>query len=385
MREPGVTGVPGIPAGHRLATVGTVLALAVVNGCGGGGTDAGASAPDLAGKSFVATEVTGRELVPQSEVVLLFGEDSVAARAGCNTLTGGATWDDGVLRLTGEPATTMMACSGDLTRQDEWLAGLLRSEPAVRLAQVLGDDGVRLDGTTLVVGDGAQRLTLTEQSRSRTSRYAMDPAVTSLVVLVAAVGLFLWNRLPVGVVAILTALALYLTGVLDVGTALGGFGDPVVVFVASVFVVSEALDATGVTTWAGQVVTRWAGSGRVALTVALMLLAGVLTAVVSPNGAVAALLPMVVVVAVRHQHAPSQLLIPIAFAAHAGALLALSGSPVDMVVSGAAADAGAGRFGYVEFALVGAPLLVTTVAGFSTVTITSVVVTSVIAAGIGGG
>jgi di/tricarboxylate transporter len=68
----------------------------------------------------------------------------------------------------------------------------------------------------------------------------MDPAVASLVVLGGAVALFLWNRLPVGVVAILVALALYATGVLDAEAALSGFGDPVVIFVASLFVVSEA-------------------------------------------------------------------------------------------------------------------------------------------------
>ncbi|WP_127503101.1 hypothetical protein [Actinoplanes solisilvae] len=36
----------------------------------------------------------------------------------------------------------------------------------------------------------------------------MDPAATSLVILGVAVALFVWNRLPVGVVAVLTALAL---------------------------------------------------------------------------------------------------------------------------------------------------------------------------------
>ncbi len=73
--------------------------------------------------------------------------------------------------------------------------------------------------------------------------------------------------------------------------ALAGFGDPVVIFVASLFVVSEGLDATGVTTWAGQAITDRAGTGRRRLLVAFMVLAGVLTAVVSPNGSVAALLP----------------------------------------------------------------------------------------------
>ena len=57
----------------------------------------------------------------------------------------------------------------------------------------------------------------------------------------------------------------------------------------------------------------------------------------------------------------SQLLIPLAFAAHAGALLALTGSPVSVIVSEAAADAGIGQFGFFEFALTGIPLLVGTI------------------------
>lgn len=190
----------------------------------------------------------------------------------------------------------------------------------------------------------------------------MDPAVASLVVLGGAVALFLWNRLPVGVVAILVALALYATGVLDAEAALSGFGDPVVIFVASLFVVSEALDATGVTTWAGLALTRRAGTGRAPLLVAIMLLVALLTAVVSPNGSVAALLPMVVVVALRNGHAVPQMLAPLAFGAHAGSLLALSGSPVNVIVSDAAVQAGAGPFGFFEYALVGLPLVVVTVA-----------------------
>lgn len=189
----------------------------------------------------------------------------------------------------------------------------------------------------------------------------MDPAVTSLLILAGAVGLFIWNRLPVGVVAILVALALHVTGVLSVEQALAGFGDPVVIFVASLFVISEGLDATGVTTWAGQMITERAGTDRRRLLVAFMLLAGVLTAVVSPNGSVAALLPMVVVVALRHDHHPSQMLMPLAFAAHAGSLLALSGSPVNVIVSDALAGAGGEPFGFFEFAILGIPLLTATI------------------------
>jgi hypothetical protein len=70
----------------------------------------------------------------------------------------------------------------------------------------------------------------------------------------------------------------------------------------------------------------------------------VLTAVVGPHGAVAALLPMVVVVAARNGHPLSQMVLP-ACTGHAGSLLALSGSPVNVNVSDAAADAGSESFG----------------------------------------
>ena len=77
---------------------------------------------------------------------------------------------------------------------------------------------------------------------------ALDDATTALVVLGLVVALFVWNRLPVGVVAILAALALWATGLVTTEEAVAGFGDPVVIFIATLFVVSEAIDSTGVTT-----------------------------------------------------------------------------------------------------------------------------------------
>jgi di/tricarboxylate transporter len=84
--------------------------------------------------------------------------------------------------------------------------------------------------------------------------------------------------------------------------------------------------------------------------------------VITVNGSVAALVPVVVLMAVRLRREPSQLLIPLAFAAHAGSLLVLTGSPVNVVVAEAAEDAGVGRIGYFDFALVGVPLLAGTIA-----------------------
>lgn len=132
-------------------------------------------------------------------------------------------------------------------------------------------------------------------------------------------------------------------------------------FIASLFVVSEALDATGVTAWAGQQVIGRAGSGRFRLTAIIGALVAVLAAFISINGAVAALLPVVVVVAVRAKMVPSKLLMPLAFAASAGSLLTLTGTPVNPIVSSAAVDAGGRAFGFFEYALVGFPLTVLSV------------------------
>jgi di/tricarboxylate transporter len=184
----------------------------------------------------------------------------------------------------------------------------------------------------------------------------------TFLVLAGVVVLFVLDRFPVAVVALGTALALWATGVLDLGQALAGFGDPAVIFIASLFVVSESLQETGVTAWAGQQLVGRVGESRTRLLVALLGLVAVVTALISVNGAVAALLPVAVVLALRLRRPASQLLLPLAFGAHAGSLLTLSGSPVNVLASEFAHDAGAGSFGYFSFALAGLPLVVGTLA-----------------------
>ncbi len=188
-----------------------------------------------------------------------------------------------------------------------------------------------------------------------------DIAIT-FAILLAVVLAFVSNRIPVGLVAIGASLALYFTGVLDLTDALAGFGDPAVIFIATLFVVSEGLDATGVTTWAGQILIARVGESRTRLIVLMMLLVAGLTALISVNGAVAALLPVIVVIAVRLGRSPSQLLMPLVFGAHAGSMLALTGTPVNVIVNEAAAAAGGRAFGFFEFGLVGIPLVVGSIA-----------------------
>jgi Na+/H+ antiporter NhaD/arsenite permease-like protein len=106
----------------------------------------------------------------------------------------------------------------------------------------------------------------------------MSDSTLTFIVLGAAVAVFVWDRLPVAVVAVGIALSLWATGVLGLDDALAGFGDPTVIFIASLFVLSEGLEAAGVTAWAGQALIARVGDSRSRLLVMTMLLVAVLTA-----------------------------------------------------------------------------------------------------------
>lgn len=191
----------------------------------------------------------------------------------------------------------------------------------------------------------------------------MTPIESTAVVTVITIALFAWNRLPVIVVAIGAALSLWATGVVTLEQALAGFGDRAVLFIASLFIVSAALEKTGVTAWAGQLLIAKAGENkRARLLIIIMTAVGCLSALISGGGAVAALMPVVVMAAIRLRQSPSQLLMPLAFAAHAGSNLLLTGAPKNILVSEALEDAGLQGFAFAEFALVGIPLLAGTMA-----------------------
>ena len=190
----------------------------------------------------------------------------------------------------------------------------------------------------------------------------MSDSTITFVILGVVVAVFAWDKLPIAVVAMGTALSLWATGVLDLNQALGGFGDPTVLFIASLFVVSEGLEESGVTAWLGQQLVARVGESRTRLIVLTLALVAGLTALINVNGAVAALVPVAAVTAVRVGRSPAQLLMPLAFGAHAGSLMALTGTPVNVIISDAATKAGVGPLGFFEFGLVGVPLVLGTIA-----------------------
>ena len=63
----------------------------------------------------------------------------------------------------------------------------------------------------------------------------------TFIILAVTIGLFIWGKPRADLAALLSMLALYLSGVISVGQALSGFADAAVIMIAALFVVGEGL------------------------------------------------------------------------------------------------------------------------------------------------
>src|SRR5215475_2009418 len=189
----------------------------------------------------------------------------------------------------------------------------------------------------------------------------MAQIIMTLAIIAAAMVLFAWNPVPAAVVAVCTSLALYFTDILTMQETLAGFGDPVVILIAALLAIGAGLEIAGVGAWAGQLLIRHTGENETWRMVAIMIVAAVFSGMIGMNGAVAAMLPIIVVVAVRTRIAPSRLMIPLAFACLTGSKLTLLGTPVNVIAATQADEASVGHIGFFEWSVLGIPLLAGTI------------------------
>jgi len=171
--------------------------------------------------------------------------------------------------------------------------------------------------------------------------------------------LFVSDRVRLDVVALAAILVLMLSGLLTPGEALAGFGDPVVLLIAGLFVIGEGLYRTGVAFAVGDWLMRVAGIHELRLMVMLMLVVAGLSAFMSSTGAVAIFIPIVLSLAAKAGISPSRLLLPIALASLMGGMLTLIGTPPNLVVSIQLEREGLVPFGFFSFTPIGLLVLAT--------------------------
>ena len=184
----------------------------------------------------------------------------------------------------------------------------------------------------------------------------MSPIAITLIFLAFAIVMFVTEKLPLAVTSMVVCVGLVLTKVLSVKDAFAGFVDSNVILFVAMFVVVGAFFETGMAYSVGGLVTKFAKTER-QLIVAVMMVTGIMSGFLSNTGTAAVVIPVVIGIAAKSGFARSKLLMTVPIAAAMGGNLSLIGAPGNMIGQAALQKMGL-SFGFFEYALVGAPILI---------------------------
>lgn len=178
-----------------------------------------------------------------------------------------------------------------------------------------------------------------------------------LLLLGAAIVMFVANRPRMDAVALIMIAVMPLTGVITINEALAGFADANIVLIAALFVIGEGLVRTGVARRMGDWLNAKAGDSETRMLVLLMLAAGGLGAFMSSTAVVAIFIPVVLRICQNTGTAPGRLMMPLSVAALMSGMMTLVATAPNLVVNAELVRQGAAGFGFFSFTPFGLPLL----------------------------
>ena len=194
----------------------------------------------------------------------------------------------------------------------------------------------------------------------------MSPSTITILFLLFAIVMFVTEKIPLGVTSMIVCIGLVVTKVLDVKTAFAGFIDSNVILFVAMFIVGGAFFETGMANEIGGIVTKFAKTERM-LIIAIMVIVGVMSGVLSNTGTAAVLIPVVIGIAAKSGYSRSRLLMPLVFAAAMGGNLSLIGAPGNLIAQSALQEQLGMFFGFFEYAIVGVPILICGILFYATI------------------
>ncbi|MEK3643792.1 SLC13 family permease [Aeribacillus composti] len=191
----------------------------------------------------------------------------------------------------------------------------------------------------------------------------MSEVFITLFFLVFAIVMFVWEIIPLSITAMIVAVGLTVSGVLEPADAFAGFVNENVLLFMAMFIVGAAFFETGMAQKVGEVVTKFAKTEK-QLIIAVMIVTGLMSGFLSNTGTAAVLIPCVIGIAAKSGFSRSRLLLPLVLAAAMGGNLSLIGAPGNMIAQSALQDIGL-EFGFFEYAKAGLPILIVGILYFS--------------------
>jgi di/tricarboxylate transporter len=178
-----------------------------------------------------------------------------------------------------------------------------------------------------------------------------------LGLLILAVVFFALEIFSIELITLVLLIILVTTGILTPDEAFAGFGSDIIIILASIFVISNALQQTGVMDTVGTYLLQIAGGKPNRLLAILMAAVGSISMFMNNTTATAILIPSTMGLAHRLKLSPSKLLMPLAFASILGGTCTLIGTSTNVAVSGYIAQLGLEPLGLFELLPLGLILL----------------------------
>ncbi|MBB4038590.1 di/tricarboxylate transporter [Microvirga flocculans] len=174
----------------------------------------------------------------------------------------------------------------------------------------------------------------------------------SFAIVAGMMALFVWGRWRYDLVAVVSLLTAVLVGIVQADKAFSGFGDDIVIIVASALLVSAAVAKSGILEAALNRVGPYLRTTQIQIVV-LVGVVTVLSAFVKNIGALAMMIPVAFQIARRTQTPPSSFLMPMAFGSLLGGIVTLVGTSPNIIVSRVRGELLGEPFGMFDFAPVG--------------------------------
>jgi di/tricarboxylate transporter len=181
--------------------------------------------------------------------------------------------------------------------------------------------------------------------------------IITFAILIVALILFLTDKVPADLVALLVVVALGVTGVLTAQEAFSGFSRSAVITIMAIFILAEALKKTGVTEQVGNILLKVGGTSELRLVVVVMTAGAFLSLFMNNIAAAAVLLPAASGAAKKAGVNTSRLLMPLAFGTILGGTATLL-TTSNIVISSILQDSNIEGFSLYDFAPVGIPLVI---------------------------
>ena len=187
----------------------------------------------------------------------------------------------------------------------------------------------------------------------------MTLAAITLTVFLVALGLFIADFLPMGLMVFMVPVALYFCGVIEAKEIFAPLVGQSIILVVAMSVIGAALFRTGMAERIGRLLFRFCPGER-SLMLVVTLFSGIVSSFVSNTGTVAILIPIIMGAAASHKVSPSRLLIPLTAGATLGGNISVIGSPGNLIAKETIEkfSEGAMSVKFFEYAGVGIPLLV---------------------------